>query len=187
MAKITANILLRTEPVLHKRLLREAKLKDLSLHELCLRRILMPTSLESSQFNFLRTPVCEAAKLWGPALLGAVLYGSQARSESRTTSDWDLLFVLGPDVAINRSLYRRWDRDAEGIDERLEIHFAHLPEKSSIATGFWAEIALDGTMLYDAEFRVSKHLNQVRREIVAGLITRKVVHGQPYWVHTEVA
>ena len=53
--------------------------------------------------------------------------------------------------------------------------------------GFWAEIALDGTMLYDAEFRVSKHLNQVRREIVAGLITRKVVHGQPYWVHTEVA
>ena len=186
MKKITSNILLRTEPSVHKRLLQEAKLQDLSLHELCLRRVLLPTSLVSSQFDFLRTPVVEAARILGQALLGAVLYGSQARSDSRTTSDWDLLLVLDPKVPINRALYRRWDLEAQGVDERMEIHFAHLPEMSSIATGFWAEIALDGMVLYDAEFRIARHLSRVRQEIVSGLITRKVVHGQPYWVHTEV-
>jgi len=67
------------------------------------------------------------------------------------------------------------------------VHFAHVPEKASVATSLWGEIALDGIVLFDHDFRVAKHLNRVRQDIMSGLIIRKVAHGQSYWVHREVA
>ena len=88
---------------------------------------------------------------------------------------------------MNRALYRRWDAYAPPLDERLEVHFAHVPEKASVATSLWGEIALDGIVLFDDDFRVARHLNRVRQDIMSGLIIRKVAHGQSYWVHREVA
>jgi len=187
MSKPTANILLRSDPALHKRLMAEAKSRDLSLHELCLRRVTIPGPLESSRFDFLRAPMAQAAELFGADFIGALIYGSQARGEGRSTSDWDLMVLVSHTVAINRALYRRWDAYAQPLDERLEVHFAHVPEKASVATSLWGEIALDGIVLFDDDFRVARHLNRVRQDIIAGLIIRKVAHGQSYWVHREVA
>ena len=75
MSKPTANILLRTDPTLHKRLMAEAKFRDLSLHELCLRRVSIPGPLESSRYDFLRAPMTQAAELFGADLIGALIYG----------------------------------------------------------------------------------------------------------------
>ena len=187
MAKSTANILLRSGPALHKRLTEEAKSRAISLHELCLRRLTTPSSLDATEFDFLRMPVVQAAQLFGSHFLGAVLYGSQARGEGRSSSDWDLLLVLSPKKTINRALYRHWDEACSELDERLETHFVNLPSKTSTATGFWSEIAIDGIVLYDADFQLGHHLTQVRGDILSGRIVRKVANGQSYWVHQEVA
>jgi len=47
--------------------------------------------------------------------------------------------------------------------------------------GIWAEVALDGLVLFEQGLRLSTRLVQVRREIAAGRIVRRVAHGQPYW------
>jgi hypothetical protein len=49
----------------------------------------------------------------------------------------------------------------------------------------WAEVAIDGIVLFERGLRLTEHLVRVRRDIAAGRLVRRMVHGQPYW--TEVA
>jgi hypothetical protein len=43
-------------------------------------------------------------------------------------------------------------------------------------------VAVDGIVLFDRGFTLSRRLSSLRRDIVAGRIVRREVHGQPYWV-----
>jgi hypothetical protein len=98
----------------------------------------------------------------------------------------DLLVVVDRSVALTRALDREWDEESVSWEgRRVEPHFVHLPEEGRVAAGLWAEVALDGIVLFECGLAVSKRLAAVRRDIVAGKIVRKTSHGQPYWA--EVA
>jgi predicted nucleotidyltransferase len=118
--------------------------------------------------------------------VGIAAFGSWARRQAAAGSDVDLLIVVDGSVALTRELYRAWDEEPvswEGL--AVEPHFVHLPEENRVAAGLWAEVALDGIVLFERGLEISMRLTKVRRDIVAGRIVRKVSHGQPYWA--EVA
>jgi predicted nucleotidyltransferase len=181
----SGRFLLRIPPGLHAALRRAAAEAGLSLNDYCARKLAAPIGDLSSLEGGIRT-VERAAALLGEALVGIAAFGSWARSETAAGSDVDLLVVVERSVALTRELYRAWDEEPltwEG--HRVEPHFVHLPEEGRTAAGLWAEVALDGIVLFERGLAVSKRLGAVRRDIVAGKIVRKVSHGQPYWA--EVA
>ena len=181
-------ILLRTDKELHQNLLREAQLHHLSLNELCTQRLSVPSSLEGKDSALLRQVISAATRLYGDRLKGVLFYGSRARGTAHTGSDWDFLCVMDRSASLNRELYRIWDEGYPGFSNPdIEVHFAQLPEKTSVATGFWGELALDAFVIFERDFAVSLHLNRVRREIADGKIVRRMTHGQAYWIHREVA
>ena len=187
MKKEKTSILIRSGHALHQNVMASAKKQQKSLNELCCDRLSVPSSLENEAFALVRKVVAAADAAFSSGLKGVVLYGSRARSEARDDSDWDFLLVVDEALPLNRELYRRWDLDFPLTDHPLEIHFAHIPPSTKVATGFWAEIALDGIILYEKEFIVSRHLIAVRHDIAEGLIIRKKSHGQTYWLYKGVA
>lgn len=52
-------------------------------------------------------------------------------------------------------------------------------------TGLWAEVAMDGVVLFERGLKLSMALVRIRREIISGRLVRRLVHGQPCW--SEVA
>jgi predicted nucleotidyltransferase len=126
--------------------------------------------------------VTRAARLFGDRLVGAVAFGSWARGTATDASDVDVLVILERDVPLTRDLYRAWDEDPVAWDgRRVEPHFVHLPDPDETTAGLWAEVAVDGVVLFELGLRVSGRLGGVRRDIAAGRIVRRLVHGQPYW------
>ena len=113
-------------------------------------------------------------------------FGSWARGELADTSDIDVLVVVDQDVAITRDLYRRWDEVViRWKDRPVDPHFVHLVAPHLPSSGLWAEVAIDGLVLFERDLRLSSALAAVRRSMVEGRLRRRVVHGQGYW--TEVA
>jgi len=179
----SGRFVLRLEPELHLTLRKTAREERISLNDLCVRRLAFPDPSLPAEA---RGAVAKALDVLGPALLGVVAFGSWARGEPGVDSDLDLLLVPREGVGIDRSLYRRWDEaPAAGEGRAVEPHFAHLPVPEARITGFWAEVALDGLVLFDRDLTVSRSLARLRRRIASGEIVRRLVHGQTYWV--EVA
>lgn len=124
-----------------------------------------------------------AAAVAGASLLGVAVFGSWARGTLGDRSDVDLLIVLDGTVAVGRDLYRAWDRAPLSWDGHpVEPHFVQLPAPGAPLSSVWAEVAVDGTVLFERDFAVSRHLVGIRQAITAGRIVRRVIHGQPYWV-----
>ena len=78
--------------------------------------------------------------------------------------------------------------DVDGLwaigNHGLDIHFIHLPSAEDLPSGLWAEIALDGRVVYEADLVVTRTLAAVRRRIE---LVRRSSHGQPYWVEGSTA
>lgn len=130
--------------------------------------------------------MARAAELFGEGLLGVAAFGSWVRREQTESSDVDVLVVLERRVTLTRKMYRTWDRTPLSWNGRpVEPHFVHLPAADEPGAGLWAEVALDGVVLFERDLRLSARLVTVRHDIVSGRIMRKLVHGHPYWI--EVA
>ena len=179
----SGRFVLRIEPRLHAALREAAARAGLSLNEYCARRL-------AGGGIGLGTPgwqaVERAAAVLGSSLIGVAVYGSWARGEAADTSDVDVLVALDPGVPLTRDLYRRWDQepvDWEG--QRVEPHFVHLPPPGARASGTWAEVALDGIVLFDPDLTLSRRLVGLRRRVLDGAFRRRQVHGQPYWVEED--
>jgi len=176
----SGRFVIRLDPEMHAALRKAARELGVSLNEYCARKLEAPVG--GAAFPSAAQAVRRAAGLFGEGLVGVVVFGSWARGELAERSDVDLLVVLESSVPLARDLYRAWDRDPLRWEDRpVEPHFAHLPESGGAVGGLWAEVALDGIVLFEKGFRVSSRLAQVRRDIVSGRMVRRMVHGHPYW------
>jgi predicted nucleotidyltransferase len=183
--RASGRFLLRLSPGLHAALRRAAFEANVSLNDYCARKLAAPAG-DLSAIEGAAHAVDRAAALFGERLVGVAAFGSWARRQTADGSDLDLLVVVDPAVDLTRDLYRKWDEEAVDWEGRtVEPHFAHLPDEDRVVGGLWAEVALDGIVLFERALAVSKRLVSVRRDIVAGKIVRRVAHGQPYWA--EVA
>jgi predicted nucleotidyltransferase len=184
----SGRFVLRLPVKLHDALRRRASALGLSLNRLCLRalseyistgHLAIASSAPGQEVPWLQA----ARRVLGEELLGAVLFGSEARGEARESSDIDLLLVAGPKVPLTRRLYTLWDE--QPADDRHSPHFVHLPSAPTEAGSLWLEAAVDGTVLYDRDGRIGRLLGRLRRAIAAGRLTRKTAYGHPYWVKGE--
>ena len=176
----SGRFLLRLPTGLHAALRAAARSAGLSLNDYCLRRLAAPgPRLDLHQ---LAPAIQRAAEVAGAALVGVVAFGSWARGQAVVTSDIDLLVIVDPAFELTRSVYRQWDETPLVIDGRpVESHIVRLPPSEAAITAVWAEVAIDGIVLFERGLQVSSHLAHVRRAIVAERMARRVVHGQPYW------
>jgi hypothetical protein len=183
--RASGRFLLRVGPGLHALLRSAARDAGLSLNDYCARKLMLPADGAALAGDG-PAVVRRAAELHGPHLLGIVVFGSWARGDAADGSDVDLLVVLDDRLPLTRSLYAAWDAEPAAWDGRpVEVHLTHLPEPGLPPSSIWAEVALDGIVLFERSRRVSAHLAGVRREIAAGRMVRRVAQGQPYW--TRVA
>lgn len=172
--------MVRVEPALHARLRREAAATGRSLNDLCIAKLSAAPPQLPDELSLL---VSLAAERFGEELVGVVLYGSWIRGEATTDSDVDVLVVLQPDAILSASLYSQWDRPEMKVGESpIDVHFTRLPYSGDLPTGLWAEVALDGRVLFERDLLLTRYLATARRRIAAGEIVRRTSHGQPYWV-----
>jgi hypothetical protein len=184
-ASASGRFVLRLDPALHSQLRGAAAQCGVSLNEYCSRKLAAPTSSCMADQG-LAAAVSRASSLFGDRLIAVAAFGSWIRGEAAATSDIDLLVVLDARVALTRALYRRWDEGpVTALGRRVEPHFAHLPDPTVVVGGVWAEVALDGVVLFERELQLSTRLALVRRQILSGRLVRRIAHGQPYWA--EVA
>lgn len=181
----SGRILLRIDPALHAALKAAAAQLGLSLNDYCGQKLALPVDA-AALAGGAPAVVRQAIDLHGDALVGVVVFGSWARGEARDTSDVDVLIVLDGRTPLTRSLYRAWDaRPAEWDGRPVEVHLVHLPERDRAPSGLWAEVALDGFVVYERRRDVSETLGAVRRRIARAQVVRRTSQGQPYW--SEVA
>jgi predicted nucleotidyltransferase len=161
---------------------RAAKEDGISLNDYCACKLAAPTGRLTALQGEVKV-VERAAELYGDKVIGVAAFGSWVRGELADTSDIDVLIILDSSVALTRGLYRKWDRAPVTWDDRIvETHFLHLPDTDETVGGIWAEVAVDGVVLFERGLRLSARLARVRRDIVEGRIVRRTAHGQPYWM-----
>lgn len=179
----SGRFVLRLDPRLHGTLRRAAAEAGLSLNEYCARTL---AGARPGVTGPGWGAVARAAATVDAGLVGVVVYGSWARGEAASSSDVDVLIVVDRDVPVVRGLYRSWDEEPVWWDgRRVEPHFVHLPPAGEPLSGTWAEVAVDGIVLFDRDLTVSRCLVRLRRLIVEGGLVRREVHGQPYWMEAS--
>ena len=180
----SGRFVLRMPPALHAALHDAARDRGLSLNAYCVRRLAAAWSGVAADQDAAAL-LTRARAVVGDALAAVVLHGSWVRGEAGPASDVDALLVVEPHLALTRALYRAWDaQPVTWRGRRVDPHFVH-PAADEGFSGLWAEVALDGTVLFDREWMLSARLARLRRAIADGRLVRRVVHGQPYW--TEAA
>ena len=179
----SGRFVLRMPPALHAALHSAAHANGLSLNAYCVRQ-LEGLGLGVANDTEATSLVLYARAVAGEALSAVVLHGSWARGEACPASDVDALIVVDSRLPLSRDLYRAWD--AQPITwrgHRVDPQFVHLPADGE-TSGLWAEVAVDGTVLFERDWELTPHLARIRRRIAAGQLVRRVTHGQPYWTET---
>ena len=181
----SGRFLLRIDPGLHAALREAARASGVSLNEYCARKLATPFGrLEG--WEMASRAIRRAGQVVGEHLISVVAFGSWAREELHEQSDVDILVVVDHKLKLSRDLYLAWDEaPLTWRDRRVEPHFVHLPDPERVLLGLWAEVAIDGIVLFTRDLRLPSLLVRLRHDIAAGRIVRRVVHGQSYW--TEAA
>lgn len=176
----SGRFVLRLPPSLHAQLRSEAKDVGISLNELCVKKLgAVPLDVPDAISDL----VARAKEAFGKNLHGVIVYESWARGDATVSSDIDVMVALDPRVPLNMQLYEAWGEQEWRVDTHvLDVHFAHIPDGEELPSGLWAEIALDGRVVYESELVVTRTLATVRRRIAAGDLVRRSSHGQPYWM-----
>lgn len=181
----SGRFVLRLSPGMHAALRQAARAAGISLNDYCVRKLALPSGNPAALTGAVAV-VERAAELFGDDLLAVVAYGSWTRDEAGAGSDVDVLIVVDAAAPITRALYRRWDeRPLTWDGHAVEPHLVRLRGREEGASGLWAEAAIDGIVLFERGLQVSRRLAEIRRDVLAGRLVRRTVHGQPYW--SEVA
>lgn len=187
LGNASGRFVLRISPGLHAALRLAAADAGLSLNDYCTRKLAAPIGTPSD-FAGAAAAVERATKLFGDALIGVAAFGSWARGDLVDSSDVDLLVVLDARVPLSRQIYRAWDEAPVTWEGRaVEPQLVHLPDPEDTVPGLWAEVAVDGVVLFERGLELSARLARIRREIAGGRLVRRFSHGQPYWTRTQQA
>jgi predicted nucleotidyltransferase len=179
----SGRFVLRIDQALHASLRHAAREEGVSLNEICSRRLAFPDARYPEPA---REAVNKAVDVGGEHVLGVVAFGSWAREEMAQDSDIDVLVVLEDEMELTRSLYRAWDPSLlQWNGHPVEPHFVHLPEPGARISGLWAEVAVDGVVLFDRALVVSRRIVEFRRRIASGEVVRRRIQGQSYWVEVS--
>ena len=174
----SGRFVLRMPAGLHEALREEAARADVSLNEWCVRRLAQTAADADGRAALVQ----RALSQFGSRLLGVVAFGSWARGGATAHSDVDVLVVVDPGIAITRQLYRDWDEATIRLDGlEVEVHIAALPAPRAELSSFWAEVALDGVILYQRELTVSRALSAVRRRLLDQELVRRRAGDNVYW------
>jgi hypothetical protein len=175
----SGRFVLRLDPGLHAALRAAAQDAGVSLNEYCVRRLAVRGREGLDAGSEL---VARAGQVVGAALVGVVLFGSWARGEAGEDSDVDVLIVV-EGVGVTRALYRAWDAAPLRWEGRpVEPHFVTLPPAGGLPSGLWAEVAIDGVVLFERGLELSRRLAAMRAHIAEGALVRRWSNGHPYWV-----
>ena len=177
----SGRFVIRIDPALHASLREGARAAGTSLNRYCARKLAAP----GGPMDPAAVAVMERAdKVLGSLLTGVVAFGSWVRGEESAASDLDVLVIADARAAITRDLYRRWDAGPrlEWDGHRVEPHFVHLPPGHAPISGLWAEVAMDGVVLYQRKYAVSRRLAGLRRRVLEGEVSLHRTAGQSYWV-----
>ncbi len=185
----SGRFVVRITAALHKRLAQISAREGKSLNELCIialeRFAGAPCSMQSELGTFFERLVKETKKRWAEELAGIVLFGSVARGTATAESDLDILVVLRPEASLTRARYREWDELMEHrkAEEAVVVspQFVRLPSEKDPLTSLWLEVSLDGVVLWENGFAVSRVFSSLRRRIAASEVSRGESHGQGYW------
>lgn len=175
----SGRFVIRMDPHLHAALRAAAREAGTSLNDYCVQRLAMPGrgSVPAARV------VQRAAAIAGASLVGVANFGSWSRGEAAAGSDVDVLIVVDASLPVTRELYHRWDAAAcEWDGLRVEPHFAQLPAPDDRISGLWAEVALDGIVLFERGFELSHSLARIRSRILSGEVVRRWSNGVSYWV-----
>lgn len=177
----SGRFIVRIDPELHAALRDAARAAGTSLNRHCARKLSAPSPTLGQEAAAV---VHRARAILGGSLLGVVAFGSWTRSEESPASDLDILLAASDRVRISRDLYRAWDAEPalSWHGHPVSPHFAHLRPGLESVSGFWAEVALDGVVVFDPEWIVSRHLVALRRRISAGQTRQRTAGGRAYWV-----
>lgn len=177
----SGRFIVRVYPELHASLRDAARAAGISLNRYCARKLSAPApTLDGDAAAIVR----RGRAILDDSLLGIVAFGSWTRGDESPSSDLDFLLVADDRVRISRDLYREWEAEPplSWHGHRVSPHFAHMRPSCDPVSGFWAEVALDGLVVLDPEWFVSRYLVTLRRRISDGEIVRRVVGGRAYWV-----
>jgi predicted nucleotidyltransferase len=175
----SGRFVLRIAPPLHAALAESARERGLSLNEHCARSL---ARAEAETGNAFTETVARALEQLGPAVVAVAVFGSWARGEAGPSSDVDVLIVVAPEVEITRSLYGPWDDvDLSVGGRRVEPHFVQMRGAGDPISGLWAEIALDGAIVYDPDLVLSGELSRIRRAILGGELVHRSAGGRSWW------
>ncbi len=177
----SGRFVVRIDPSLHAALRANARSEGVSLNRYCARKLGSPGSELPQPASDV---VDRAFSILGESLSGVVVFGSWARGAPSWESDLDVLVIAADRLPISRGLYRHWDEgpELEWDGHAVEPHFVHLPAEDRTPTGLWAEVAMDGLVLFERGLAVSRRLAGIRRRILEKRISHRVVHGNSYWV-----
>lgn len=176
----SGRFMLRIDPALHRALRAAAEQSGLSLNAYCSRKLAIPLPARPEPAAGI---VLAASELLGDDLAAVVAYGSWVRDELTQASDLDVLLVVRRSVDLTRDLYRRWDEQERTWGSHpVEPHFIHVRDGSDPISGLWAEAAIEGVVLFEHGFETSRELARIRAEIAGGVLERRRLHGQSYWV-----
>ncbi len=180
MEKHSGKFVLRVPAKLHAKAARAAACKGISLNQVC---------TEAIDRGLQPVPATELIQkirdVWKDDCLGVVLFGSVARGEETEESDVDLLIVLKKSTPLKRELYRIWEREVKLVPGPNEVnpHFVHMPESGLADTGsIWFESAIEGIVLFEKDYLVSRFLSQIRKWILDGKVKHSFASGQRYWI-----
>jgi hypothetical protein len=108
---------------------------------------------------------------------GAVLFGSRARGDAGSSSDYDLFLVIDhlPLRPIER---QRFLITRTGSTRGISIIAKSRQEFEAAFPSLYLDLALDGNMLYDKEGYMTAHLARIRElTTAAGLVRERRPHG----------
>jgi predicted nucleotidyltransferase len=135
----------------------------------------METKLKQKLINCLK-------EYFGDNLVAVVFFGSRARGEAQTTSDYDI-FVVANDLPRRPFERHRYVKKAISLkfDQKICIHAKTKKEFESGFPPLYLDLGVDGQILYDTDNYMKEKLLRIQEIIKQAGLFRVKRNGYHVW------